>query len=140
MNWLIVISFLFYTLNITGFRVGRFLLCTSCLKDEPIDLIFWVMYGASAVTFLFAPNVGQWLLLGVFFLFHVIQIVFTYKFWFVRDKDRIRSKVAGYNRFFSHTHHIIKPQENILIPDTFHILLFVMFFVNLTAVVIYILA
>jgi len=135
MIWLIVISFLFYSLNVTGFRIGRFVLCTSCIKDEPIDLVFWVLYGASVVAFIFAPNVGQWMLLGVFILFHAVQVIFTYRFW-VFPKQ---AKIDSYNKYFAHTHHIIKPSDKALIPDTFHIMLFVMFFVNLVAIIIHIL-
>ena len=134
MNWLVIISFLFYSLNITGFKVKNFVLATSCLKDEPIDIVFWVPYGASVVTFIFAPHIGQWLLLGIFLFFHIVCFFSTYKYWiWPREK-----KTASYNRYFSHTHHIIKPRENILVPDTFHIAIFSMFFVNLIAMTIYI--
>lgn len=136
MIWLMVGSFLFYTLNVTGFRVGRFVLCGSCLKDEPIDLVFWVMYGAAVGTFIFVPQVGQWILLGIFVLFHIVQIVFTYRYWFFPNQK----KIASYNKFFAATHHIIKPSDTVLVPDTFHLLLFIMFFINLIAICVYIFA
>jgi len=133
MAWLFVFSFLFYSLNITGFRIKGFVLCTSCLKGEPIDLIYWVIYGASVATFLFAPQIGQWMLLLIFVLFHVVQAIFTYRFWIWPNQK----KIDGYNRFFANTHHIIKASNTALVPDTFHIILFLMFFVNLIAIIVY---
>jgi len=134
MNWLIVISFLFYSLNVTGFRIKKFVFVTSCLKDEPVDLVFWVPYCAFVITFIFAPHIGQWLLLGAFLFFHLVCFFSTYRYWVKPDEK----KIASYNQYFSHTHHIVKPRSNVLIPDTFHICIFSMFFVNLVAIVIYI--
>ena len=136
MTWLIVISFLFYSLIVTGFKIKNFTLVTSCIKDEPIDLVFWVPYAASVVTFVFAPQVGQWLLLGLFIFVHVIFSFSTYRYWFKPNEK----KIASYNDFFSDTHHIIKPREDVLVPDTFHIAVFLMFAVNLIAMIIYILS
>jgi hypothetical protein len=72
MIWFVIFCFLFYSLNITGFKIKNFVLAKSCLIDEPIDLVFWVPYAASVVTFIFAPSVGQWMLLGVFIFFHIV--------------------------------------------------------------------
>ena len=134
MRWYFVATFLIYTLNVTGFRIGKFMLCTSCLKDEPIDLVFWVPYGAFVTAFWFAPHIGQWLLLGTFILFHAVQFIFTYKYWIWPDEKKIES----YNRHFARQHHIIKPRDDVLVPDTFHLLLFAKFFVNLVVIIIYI--
>lgn len=134
MTWLVAISFLFYSLNVTGFRVGNFILVTSCLKDEPVDLVFWVPYAAAVVTFVFVPHIGQWILLGIFLFFHIICFSSTYRYWLWPNEK----KIASYNHYFSHTHHIIKPRNDVLIPDTFHITIFSMFLVNLIAILIYI--
>lgn len=89
MTWLIVISFLFYSLNVTGFRIKRFVLTTSCLKDEPIDLVFWVPYAAAVVTFIFAPNVGQWMLLGLLLFIQVVFSYSTYRYWLKPNRKKI---------------------------------------------------
>jgi hypothetical protein len=34
------ITFMVYTLNITGFSFKKFVLVESCVKDEPIDIAF----------------------------------------------------------------------------------------------------
>lgn len=134
MQWFVVISFLVYSLNITGLKVKNVVFATSCLKDEPIDLVFWVPYGASVVTFIFAPHIGQWLLLGLLLFFQIVCFFSTYKFWIWPSEK----KNARYNRYFAHTHHIIKPREDILVPDTFHITIFLLLFVNLVGMGIYI--
>ena len=59
MIWLVVGTFLFYSLNVTGFRVRGFVLVESCIKTEPVDMVFWVPYCASVIVFYFRPNVGQ---------------------------------------------------------------------------------
>jgi len=135
-NWLIILSFLFYSLNVTGFRVKTFVLVTSYLKDEPIDMVFWAPYCAAVITFSLAPNIGQWILLGIFVFFHVVCFFTSYKYWIWPSEK----KITGYHRHFSHTHHIIKPREEILTPDTFHITIFSLLFVNLVAIILNILA
>ena len=62
----------------------------------------------------------------------------TYKYWFIRDKEKVSRKIKGYNNHFAHTYHIIKPRDDVLIPDTFHIILFLLFFINVVAVVVHI--
>jgi len=133
MKWFFVATFLIYSLNVTGFRLGKFVLCGSCVKDEPIDLVFYFPYAAAVVTFWFASHIGQWLLLGLFALFHVVCFFSTYKYCLWPDEDKIKR----YNLHFAHTHHIIKPSQRVLVPDTFHMMLFVKFFVNLITIVIY---
>jgi len=137
MVWLIVVTFLFYSLNVTGFNVRGFVLVgNSCIKDEPIDLVFWVPYLGAVVTFIFAPHIGQWILLGLFIFISVVFFFSTYRYWIWPNKD----KIARYNKHFSHTHRIIKPKENVLVPDTFHIAIFSLFFINLIAMIVYIIA
>ena len=138
MNWLFITSFGIYTLVLTGFRIGSFVLASRWVKGEWAELIFWSLFGTSTVVFVFVPAVGQWMLLTLFALFKFGQFFMTYKYWFIRDKEKVCRKVKGYNNHFAHTHHIIKPRDDMLIPDTFHIMLFLLFFINLVAVVVHI--
>jgi len=105
------------------------------MKDEPVDLVFWIPYAASVITFIIIPHVGQWFLLGVFLLFHVVCFFSTYKYWIWSNEE----KTVSYHRHFSHTHHIIKVREKILVPDTFHIIVFSLLFINLIATILFIL-
>ena len=135
MIWFVIFCFLFYSLNITGFKIKNFVLAKSCLTDEPIDLVFWVPYAASVVTFIFAPSVGQWMLLGIFIFFHIACFFTTYKYWIWPSDE----KTSSYHSHFSETHHIFKVKEKILTPDTFHIGIFTLLGVNLIAIIVYIL-
>ena len=123
----ILLFFCFYTLNITGFKMGNFNLCCSCFKDEPIDFVFWLMYLVAVIATLFSPQIGRWALFGIFVLFHVVQVIFTYRFWIFKDED----KIASYNEYFSSYHHIFKEKDDVLVPDTFHLILFIGFFISL---------
>ena len=129
--WFIILFFIFYSLNVTGFKIGSFYLCDSCLKDEPIDMGFWILYLGGVITFILVPTVGQWILLGVFVLFHVVQWIFTYRFWFKKDPNKIKS----YNDYFAKYHHMIKARADVLVPDTFHICLFTGFLISLIHIV-----
>ena len=129
--WFIILFFVFYSLNLTGFKIGNFWLCDSCLKDEPIDVVFWIIYLIGVITFIALPSVGQWILLGIFVLFHAVQWIFTYRFWVKTDQP----KITSYNNYFAKYHHIIKIRPDVLVPDTFHICLFLGFLANLIYIV-----
>lgn len=131
---LLLVTFAIYTLNITGFAVGRFVLCESCLKDEPVDIIFWLIFGAAIVLFRLYPSIGQYVLLGFFLLSIAVQYHFTFRYLYRPDAN----KIASYNKYFAHTHHIIPASGERLIPDTYHILLFALLFLNLVAIILYI--
>ena len=135
MRWLVLGTFLFYSLNVTGFRIKDFILVESCLKNEPIDMVFWVPYLASVVIFWFWPGTGQWFLLGFMSLGTLVLFMSTVKHMISTSEK----KIQGYNEFFSKTHHIIKPSDTKLIPDTFHLMLLFLVPANLIAIVVYIL-
>ena len=134
--WFIILFFVFYSLNVTGFKIGNFWLCDSCVKDEPIDIAFWIIYLTGVIAFVIAPAVGQWILLGTFVLFHLVQFIFTYRFWLKKDLR----KIASYNHYFSKYHRVIKDREDVLVPDTFHICLFIGFLISLIHIIFIILA
>lgn len=135
MRWLISITFLFYSLNVTGFKIKDFVLVDgSCLKNEPIDMVFWIPYLGGVITFWIRPDIAQWVLLGFFILVALTLFFTTVKFMIWQNENKIRS----YNKFFERTHHIIKPSDTRLIPDTFHLALLVLIPVNLVGILLYI--
>ena len=134
MIWFFLVSFLIYSLNITGFRVKGFCLAESCIKDEPQDIPFWALYAASIVMMFVNPAVGQWMLLGFFILGTIVLFFTTVKYMIFPNENKIK----GYNKYFSKTHHIIKPSDTKLVPDTFHIALLALVPSNLIMVIIYI--
>ena len=62
MQWFALVLFVFYSLNITGFKIGKFVLAESCIRDEPQDIPFWVVYAASVIIFFVVPDIGKWML------------------------------------------------------------------------------
>ena len=130
---ILIITFMVYTLNITGFSVKNFVLVESCIKDEPIDLLFWVVYGISLLLFILSPNIGQYTTFAFILLCLGVQYHFTFRFFFRPDLKKIK----GYNQFFERTHHIIRPSEQRLIPDTYHIILFLLLMINFVNMSIY---
>ncbi|MCL2500748.1 MAG: hypothetical protein FWE90_10525 [Defluviitaleaceae bacterium] len=134
MRWLILISFLFYSLNVTGFNVKNFVLVESCIKTEPLDMAYWAPYLACLIAFWIWPDTAQWILLGFFSLSALILFLTTVRFMIWPNERKIR----GYNQYFKSTHHIIKPSDTKLIPDTFHLILLVLVPVNLIGIIIYI--
>ena len=134
MQWFFLVLFVFYSLNITGFRLGNFVLAESCIRDEPQDIPFWVVYAAAVIIFFVVPDIGKWMLLG-YFVLGVVIMFFTTVRYMIWPQTR---KINGYNEYFARTHHIIKPSETRLIPDTFHIILLVLLPINLIAMVAYI--
>ena len=133
-RWLVLGTFLFYSLNVTGFKIKDFILAESCLKDEPIDMVFWVPYLVSVIVFWFWPGTGQWFILGFMSLDTLVLFMSTVKHMIWPNEKKIK----GYNRFFSKTHHIIKPSDTKLIPDTFHLILLLLLPINLTGILVYI--
>ena len=132
---LTIITFLFYSLNVTGFKVKNFVLVDgSCIKTEPIDLAFWIPYCVAVIIFYFKPDMGQWILLCLYFLGIVVLSLNSFKYTIFPNKRKIK----GYNKCFEKTHHIIKPSDKRLIPDTFHITLYILLYINLVSIILFI--
>ncbi|MDR2506037.1 MAG: hypothetical protein LBD16_08045 [Oscillospiraceae bacterium] len=134
---LLAVSFAFYSLNMTGFRVKNFILVESCVKTEPIDIPFWILFALCLGLFVFAPNIGKYAVLG-YMTFGCITMYFNHVRYMVFGCGE--RKLKGYNECFGNTHHIIKQSDTRLVPDTFHLALTAMVFVNLIGILIYILA
>ena len=131
MLWLTIFTFLFYSLIVTGFKVKNFVLVDgSCIKTEPIDLAFWIPYSIAVLIFYFKPDIGQWILLCLYVLGIVVLSFNTFKYTIFPDERKIK----GYNKCFEKTHHIIKPTDKRLIPDTFHITLYVLLYISLVRI------
>ena len=135
LRWLILATFLFYSLNVTGFRIKKFVLVDgSCLKTEPIDMVYWVPYLVCVIAFWVWPDTAQWMMLGFLFLSALTLFFTTVRFMIWPNGQKIKS----YNKYFEKTHHIVKPSETRLIPDTYHLTLLVLVPVNLIGILLYI--
>ena len=119
--------FLWYSLNMTGFAFNNIILVTSAIKDEPIDIAWWVIFIICFALFLKKDRYGKYALSIFLILFGIIQ----FPKWFTTDLNRIES----YNNFFGDegTHYIIAQSKERLIKDTYHIIIDILIFLALIA-------
>ena len=128
-NILVSVLFFWFTLDIVGVKIGNFYLVESAIKDEPIDIIWWVIFLICFIIFIVKDKVGKYVLLSFVSLWCLIQ----YSMYFKSPK-----RIESYNGFFKETNHIISPSNNFLIKDTYHIFLDLFLFVVLISLIIFI--
>jgi hypothetical protein len=126
------ILFTWFTLDITGFAIGEFILVVSAFKDEPVDILWWGFFIIAFILFIFKDKIGKYIML----VFLVIWAVGQGAIYF-RDKEGIQ----GYYNFFykEGTHRLISASDLYLIKDTYHIFLDFFIFLSLVCVIIFIL-
>lgn len=105
---------LWFTFDITGLRFGGTILVVSAFKDEPIDFVFYIVFFGCAVFFVLKDNIGKYVLAVFLLLWGAFQFSVYFK-----SGDGI----ASYNEFFADTHHMIAASPDVLVKDTYHILL-----------------
>lgn len=127
-NVLIFILFFWFTLDIVGMKIGHFYLVESAIKDEPIDIVWWVIFILCFILFIIKDKIGKYILLSFISIWCVIQYSM-----YLKSPKRIES----YNSFFKETHHIISPSSNFLIKDTYHIFLDLLLFTVLLSLIIF---
>ena len=105
---------LWFTFDITGLKIGQTKLVTSAFIDEPIDFVFWLFFIGSIVLFILKDNIGKYVIAGFVLLWGGIQLSIYFK---------SKSGIESYNQFFCDTHHIIEASENLIVKDTYHLIL-----------------
>lgn len=130
---LIVMLLIWFSFDITGLRIGKVIFAESCLKDEPLDVIWWVIFLGSVVLRFISHSIGFYvMMIVVLALWLTIQYYFTFRYIIFPESN----KIQGYNKFFLNTHHVIEPSEKILVPDTYHIVLFGLIIMSFIATII----
>jgi hypothetical protein len=120
-----------FTLDITGFVIGEFTLIVSAFKDEPIDILWWIIFIVTFVVFILKDKIGKYVMLVFLIIWTFIQGAIYF-----RDKEGIQSY---YNYFYKEgTHRLIPASDLFLIKDTYHIFLDLFIAVSLVFVIIYI--
>jgi len=130
---LILALFACYSLVLPGFRIKKynFVLCGSSIKEREIpEIVLWLVFLALLPIYILLPLAGGIAMLALLLMWFAVQCVFTLRFIFFPNEQKIK----GYNSYFKDTHHIIKPSDKRLVPDTYHIVLFVLMIVCLIAV------
>jgi hypothetical protein len=128
-NILVAVLFFWFTLDILGMKIGNFYLVESAIKNEPIDIIWWVIFLICFIMFVVKDKVGKYVLLAFISFWSLIQ----YSMYFKSSK-----RIESYNSFFKETHHIISPSNEFLIKDTYHIFLDLFLFIVLIKLIIFI--
>ncbi|OPJ61143.1 hypothetical protein [Clostridium chromiireducens] len=127
-NILVSVLFFWFTLDILGMKIGNFYLVESAIRDEPIDIIWWVIFVICFIIFIVKDKIGKYILLSFVSFWCLIQ----YSMYFKSQK-----RIESYNSFFKETHHIISPSSQFLIKDTYHIFLDLFLFIVLINLVIF---
>lgn len=122
---------LWFTFDITGLKCGNIKIVTSAFVDEPIDFVFYIVFIASIVCFVFKEKIGKYVLSTFLLLWGIFQFT-TY----CKSGDSI----AAYNKQFVDTHHIIAASNDILVKDTYHIFLDVLILLALISAITFLLA
>lgn len=128
-NILVSVLFFWFTLDILGMKIGNFYLVESAIKNEPIDIIWWVIFLICFIIFIVKDKVGKYILLSFVSFWFLIQ----YSMYFKSPK-----RIESYNNFFKQTHHIISPSNEFLIKDTYHIFLDLFLFIVVINLIIFI--
>ena len=116
---------LWFAFDITGFSFKEIILVVSAIKDEPIDVLWWIIFAICFSLFIIKNKYGKYALL----VFLVIWGFIQFPKWFTTDVNIIES----YNIFFENegTHYIIKPLKYRIIKDTYHIILDILIFLSI---------
>lgn len=125
------ILFFWFTLDITGFKLRDFNLVVSAIKDEPIDILWWLIFIVVFLWFIFKEKTGKYALS----IFISIWAFIQFSMYFKNQKQ-----IESYNDFFikENTNYIIKPLSNFLIKDTYHIILDLLIATSLILLVIFV--
>ena len=123
-----------FTLDITGFTLGKF-----CLVESPgmlsVDTAWWIIFGVCSILFYLKEKQGKYILSIFLIAWAIIQYTSHWNYTIVGVTER---KLKGYNEYFANTYHIIPPSDGILIPDLYHIILHILIISLLVLIIVYI--
>jgi hypothetical protein len=122
-----------FTLDITGFSLGKF-----CLVESPgiisLDAAWWIIFIVCSILFFKNKKQGKYILSVFLFAWSIIQY---FSHWHYTIFGVTEIKLKGYNKFFANTYHIIPPSNSVLIPDLYHIILHIMITSLLVLIIVY---
>lgn len=129
--FLVGLLLVWFTLDVTGFHFGNFNLVVSAFKDEPIDIVWWVIFIVCFVLFILKDKIGKYVL----FVFLVIWGIIQYPMYFKGQKG-----IERYNHFFANekTNRIFAASNDFLVKDTYHLFLDVLILLALISTILFI--
>ena len=113
--------FFWFTLDMTGISFGKIILVEPAWNS--IDGVWWLIFLALSILFLYKEKIGKYLLIVFVFLWAMIQFS---SHWYYTIFGVSKNKLVSYNKFFEDTYHIIPASKEILIPDFYHIILHIL--------------
>lgn len=133
-NILLGVLLLWFTLDITGFSLGKF-----CLVESPgilsIDTAWWMIFVICSILFFLKEKQGKYVLPVFLTAWTIIQYTSHWNYTIFGATER---KLKGYNEYFANTYHVIPPSNRILIPDLYHIILHILIISLLVLIMVYI--
>jgi hypothetical protein len=110
----IALLFIWELLNMTGLSLGSTVIVVSAFIDEPIDVVFALIFAATIFLFIWRERVGKW-------------AVFTFIAAFLSYQASIyfRKDFSGYYAFFAkeNTHRLFPESAQFLVKDTYHLVM-----------------
>jgi len=128
----IVILFFWFSMDMTGFSIGGLTLVESAWNS--IDGVIWLIFLGLSILFIFKEKIGKYMLTIFVLLWAVIQFVFHWRYTLFGASEQ---KIISYNRYFKETYHIIPESDKILIPDLYHIVLFLLIIETLICLILF---
>ncbi len=133
-KWVTIVTgilLFWFMLVITGFSLGPSIFVVSALTDEPIDILFFVLFVVCYIVFIWKDKVGKYILLVFLFGWSCMQ----YEKYFM-SSERIQS----YNEYFLRegTHRIFPVSDSFLVKDTYHLCLDIFILAALVCLLIFI--
>lgn len=129
---LLALLIFWFTLDITGFSLGKFNLVESP-GLQSVDTAWWAIFVVCAVIFLLKEKIGKYVLSMFLAAWAVLQYLSHWHYTLFGASER---KLIGYNKFFENTYHIIPTSNSVLIPDLYHIVLHVLILILLVSIVV----
>jgi hypothetical protein len=133
-NILLVVLLFWFTLDITGFSLGKF-----CLVENPgilsIDTAWWIIFVFFSILFFLKEKQGKYVLSVFLTAWAIIQYTSHWNYTIFGATER---KLKGYNEYFANTYHVIPTSNRILIPDLYHIILHILIISLLVLIMVYI--
>lgn len=111
------ILLVYFFLNLTGFKIGNFILTEVAWRE---DQIFFFIYLMLLVIFLWKERVGGYLLSGWLTMWFMSQFM---SHWYYTIFGADEKKLAVYHGLYDRMYHLIPSSPTRIIPDFYHIVL-----------------
>lgn len=111
---------------VTTWRFGKVLLVEG-MGIKSWEFVMLCLYSIALIAYYYYQPVGKWVLLSILALWFTVQFFchWHYTLFGVSEK-----KLKEYNECFKETFRLIPISEKRLVPDLYHIVLYILIFLN----------